>query len=305
MLPNLADDRVVGLTPGDVAALALDLAGHFPTPFPVEDAELPCHNMTDNLAERLTRADVNTERSSLQLCGRFSVVLNGHAVDAAMPGRRGRLLVAMLAVHRPHPVERDVLIDGLWPATAPDATAAALTVLLSRCRSVLGRDTLTGRSSIALHLPPGTSVDVERALEAVHDAESAAAQHQWTRAWPAALTAAFITRRRFLPEADAPWAGEWRHRLTLVQQRALTYYAEACLGIGGTELGGAERAARQLIQLEPINETGYRLLMRTQAAQGDIAAALITHDRLRSVLREELGVSPGPLTQQVLAQLLT
>jgi len=228
------------------------------------------------------------------------MVLNGRTVDAALPGRRGRLLVALLAVHRPYPVQRDTLIDGLWSSAGPDAGAAALTVLLSRCRSVLGRDTLVGRSSIALRLPPDAQIDVERALAAVHDAESAAAQHQWTRAWPAALTAAFITRRRFLPEADAPWAEEWRHRLTLVQQRALTYYAEACLA-----LGGAERASRQLIELAPINETGYRLLMRAQADQGDIAAALFTYERLRSVLREELGVAPGPLIQQLLSQLLS
>ena len=232
------------------------------------------------------------------------MVLNGRAVDAALPGRRGRLLIALLAVHRPYAVERDTLTDRLWPDSDPEAAAAALTVLLSRCRAVLGRDTLLGRSSVALRLPPQAQVDVERALEAVHDAESAVAQHQWIRAWPAALTAAFITRRRFLPEADAPWAEEWRHRLALVQQRSLSYYAEACLGLGGTEIGGAERAARHLIDLAPINETGYRLLMRAQADQGDIAAALITYERLRCVLREELGVAPGPLVQQLLGQLL-
>src|SRR5206468_6696556 len=174
--------------------------------------------------------------------------------------------------------------DGLWPATARDAAAAALTVLLSRCRSVMGRETLVGRSSVALRLPPGAQVDVERALEAVHDAESAVAQHQWIRAWPAALTASFITRRRFLPETDAPWADEWRQRLDLVQQRALAYYTEACLGIGGTEMGGAERTARRLIELAPISETGYRLLMRAQSDQGDVAAALVTYERLRTVL---------------------
>lgn len=260
--------------------------------------------MTGNLAERLTSTAVTTPHSTLQLCGRFSVVLNGRPVDTALPGRRGRLLVALLAVHRPYPVERDTLIDGIWPDTSRDAAAAALTVLLSKCRSVMGRDTLVGRSSVALRLPPGAQVDVERALEAVHDAESAVAQHQWTRAWPAALTAAFITRRRFLPEADTGWAEEWRQRLDLVQQRALTYYTEACLGIGGTETGGAERAARHLIELAPISETGYRLLMRAQADQGDIAAALVTYERLRTLLREELGVAPGPLIQQLLGQLL-
>jgi DNA-binding SARP family transcriptional activator len=34
------------------------------------------------------------------------------------------------------------------------------------------------------------------------------------------------------------------------------------------------------------------------------AAALTTYERLRSVLREELGVAPGPLIQRLFGQLL-
>jgi DNA-binding SARP family transcriptional activator len=40
------------------------------------------------------------------------------------------------------------------------------------------------------------------------------------------------------------------------------------------------------------------------ADQGDVPAALLTYDRLRCLLRDELGVGPGPLTQQLLGQLL-
>ena len=76
------------------------------------------------------------------------------------------------------------------------------------------------------------------------------------------------------------------------------------LGIGGAELGGAERAARQLIQLAPLAETGYRLLMRAQAEQGDIAAALGTYEQLRTALHEELAIAPGPQAQQLLTELL-
>jgi DNA-binding SARP family transcriptional activator len=54
----------------------------------------------------------------------------------------------------------------------------------------------------------------------------------------------------------------------------------------------------------PVGETGYRLLMRAQAEQGDVAAALCTYERLRSVLREELGVIPGPMVQDLHAHLL-
>jgi SARP family transcriptional regulator, regulator of embCAB operon len=242
--------------------------------------------------------------TQLQLCGRYSIVLDGREVDEALPGKRARMLVALLAVQRPYAVERDALLDMLWPDTPRDAAAAALTVLLSKCRSVMGRDTLVGRGAVALRLPPDANIDVERALAAVHEAESAVAQHQWARAWPAGLTALFITRRRFLPESDAPWAEEWRRRLELVHQRTLAYYAETCLGLGGCELGAAERSARRLIELDPLSETGYRLLMSAHAAQGDIAAALVTYERLRTTLNDELGVPPGPRVQELLGHLL-
>jgi SARP family transcriptional regulator, regulator of embCAB operon len=247
---------------------------------------------------------VTRQGTHLQLCGQFSIVLEGREREADLPGRRARVLVGLLATHHPYAVERDTLLEALSPNTPREAALASLTVLLSKCRAVLGRDALVGRSSVALRLPADADIDVQRALAAAHDAESAVAQHQWTRAWPAALTAMFISRRRFLPEVDAPWADEWRTRLDLLHQRTLGYYAEACLGIGGTELGAAERSARRLVELAPLSETGYRLLMRAQSEQGDVAAALITCERLRTILREELGVAPGPLIQKLLTQLL-
>jgi len=248
---------------------------------------------------------VTRQGTHLQLCGRFSVVLDGRECEADLPGRRARTLVGLLATRHPYAVERDALLEALCPDTPRDAAVASLTVLLSKCRAVLGRDVLVGRSSVALTLPADADIDVHRALAAAHEAESAVAQHQWTRAWPAALAAMFVTRRRFLPEVDAAWADEWRNRLELLHQRTLGYYAEACLGIGGPELGAAERCARRLVELAPLSETGYRLLMRAHANQGDIAAALVTYERLRATLREELGVAPGPVVQQLLTDLLS
>jgi DNA-binding SARP family transcriptional activator len=161
-----------------------------------------------------------------------------------------------------------------------------------------------GRSELLLTLPVDARVDVEDALAAVHEAQSAIALGDWRRAWGPALRAQFIARRRLLPEHDTPWLDSWRQRLEEVLDRALEAYAASCLGIGGTELPGAERAARTLIDHSPLRETGYALLMDAVAAQGNIAGAMQVYDRARTTLQEELGITPGPAIQQAHARLL-
>lgn len=91
----------------------------------------------------------------LQLCGRFSVVIEGRAREADLPGRRARALVGLLAARHPYAMERGALAEAIWPDTSREGAAASLTVLLSKTRAVLGRDVLAGRGAIALRLPTG------------------------------------------------------------------------------------------------------------------------------------------------------
>jgi SARP family transcriptional regulator, regulator of embCAB operon len=239
----------------------------------------------------------------IQLCGRFAVVVDGRSVESRLPGRRSRLLVAYLATHRAQPVERTVLLDTLWPEGSAGA-ASTLTVLLSKVRPLLAPAEIRGRRTLQLVLSANSVVDLEAGTTSLHSAESAVALPDWRRAWPAALTAQYVSRRRFLAEFEAPWIDEWRRQLDVIYERALACYAEACLGIGGTELPAAERAARRLVAHAPLAETGHQLLMRALAARGDAAAALAAYDQLRQLLRDELGVSPCPSTQALHAGLL-
>ena len=57
-----------------------------------------------------------------------------------------------------------------------------------------------------------------------------------------------------------------------------------------------ERAARNLIEAEPYRESGYALLMEALALQGNVAEGLLVFDRLRTLLRDELGTMPSAET---------
>ena len=240
----------------------------------------------------------------IQLCGQFAVMAGEQRIDAVLPGAASPLSVAYLAIRRRNVVSRDQVMAGLWPDGSASA-AATLTGLLSKVRAVLGHDVIRGRGQLQLALPPTAVVNTEAALVGLHQAESAVALGQFRRAWGHVLTAQFVAERPFLAEFDEPWVLAERARFDLVRQRALACYAEVCLGMGGTELPGAERAARELIRLSPLSEGGHRLLMRANAAVGDTAAALRTYELLRSLLADELGVDPDPHTQRLFHELLS
>jgi DNA-binding SARP family transcriptional activator len=241
----------------------------------------------------------------VQLCGRFVVELHGRRVESRLPGRQGRALFAYLVLQRPRSVGRDELIEALWAGDPPAGFASAVTVLLSKLRAAVGADVLCGRGSVHLALPPEARVDVEQALAALHRAESAVVQGDWSRAWGAALCAQYVTARPLLPDSDElPWLDSWRRNLDRALDGALEAYAVACLGLGGTELAGAERAARRLVEHNPLRENGYGLLMRALAARGRVAEALAVYEDARARLRDELGIPPGPGIHELHTNLL-
>ena len=239
----------------------------------------------------------------IQICGPLAIERDGQRLDSLLPGRQGRLLFTYLVINRHRQVPRDELAEALWREPDPAAVDARLNPVLSKLRRVFGPDSVDGRSTLRLRVP-GAWIDLEAAIEAIHRAESAIAQQDWTRAWGPALTALFVAERGFLPGEDAPWIDEIRHQLTELRLRALECYAAAGLGLGGTELAAAVRAGRQLIRLAPLRESGYRYLMEALAAQDNVAEALRVYGQLSDCLRDQLGVSPGPATRELYQRLL-
>jgi SARP family transcriptional regulator, regulator of embCAB operon len=246
----------------------------------------------------------STPPTRIQLCGPTVIERGGERLDCRLPGRQGRLLFAYLVLNRHRLTSRDELVEALWPRQLPSASEAGLNALISKLRKILGPGVLDGRSSVRLRLEEDARVDVEVATEAVHRAQSQVALGEWRRAWGPSLVALFVADREFLPGEDAPWIDEQRSELAEVRLWALEAYAAAALGTGGTELPAAVRAGRQLGRLVPLRESGYQLLMRALACEGNVAEALRVYTNLCEVLRSELGVSPCATTQVVYDKLL-
>ena len=240
----------------------------------------------------------------IQVCGRLTVTWNGRRVEHELRARQGRLLFAFLVVHRARPVHRDALIDALWDGRLPDGAEATLRSVLSRLRRTLGAGALTSGEAPRLVLGADAFVDLEAAAEGLHRAQAALAADDPVRAWAPARIALHTAERGFLPGADAAWIAEVRGRLEQLRLDALECVGDAGLAMGGGEREAAERSGRRLVELAPFRESGYRMLMRALAARGETAEALLVYERLRVLLRDELGAAPSAETQRVHAGLL-
>jgi SARP family transcriptional regulator, regulator of embCAB operon len=240
----------------------------------------------------------------IQVCGRLVVVWSGERVEQRLPSRQGRLLFAYLVLNRHRPRSRAALVDAVWPVEPPGTTDSALNALLSKLRGVLGREAIAGRDEPRLVLPPDAYVDLEAAAEHVHQAESATSMGDWHRAWAPARAALHTAERGFLEGHDAPWIDEVARSLEDLRLRALECVAAAGLGLGGPELAATERAARALIAASPLRESGYVHLMRALMARESFAEAMLVYDRLRTSLRDELGIAPSARVQALHAELL-
>ncbi len=222
--------------------------------------------------------------------------VDGAQLAGGLRGKQVPLLLAYLLLNRDRPIGREELIGALWPFKAPVSQDAALRTLLSRLRSALGGDRLVGRDELALDLPVPVWIDVEAAALAADRARQALERQDARAAWGLAQVPLNIAARGLLPGSQATWLEPRRRELEDIRLQALEIIGRAGLSLGRGQRTSVERAARSLIEAEPYRESGYVLLMQALAAEGNIAEGLRVFDRLRTLLRDELGTSPSPET---------
>lgn len=231
----------------------------------------------------------------LSLCGPLSVSIDKTVLTRKLPGKQGRLLLAILAYER-RPLTKNALIRTIWPSRAPTNPAADLAALLSKLKRVLGAEHICTKGEIRLSVPSDTWIDTEVAKEKLHTAESYLAQERWQDAWIASQVSSHILARVFLQGIDNSWSNLIRNDLGTLRERALSCLATTGLMIGGSELPTSERAARALIEINPYREESWRLLMRCLAALGNKAEAIWQYRKLEELLRNELDITPSKNT---------
>ena len=241
--------------------------------------------------------------TSIRLCGKLGVIIDGRDVTGELGGRQGRAVLACLLLRGAAGASRDELIDVLWPSRPPQSPARGLDVVVSRLRAALGPGVIVGRQHLTVQLEPG-AVDVEFARARLREAEQALAAGEVERARAAVDAAAETVAGPLLPGLEGEWIDDHRNRFEDVRVRLRRAGIEAGLGLGGPELDRVVGEASRLVEAEPASETAVGLLMRTLAARGDRSSALEAYEALRMRLRDELGTTPSPKLASLHAELL-
>jgi ATP/maltotriose-dependent transcriptional regulator MalT/DNA-binding SARP family transcriptional activator len=214
-------------------------------------------------------------------------------------------LVRFLLTQAERPVSEDLIFEALWPGLSASSARRSLQVSVSRIRAVLD--------------PPSVETSAiqsaERAYRLVLADRDVVDADEFLRAAAAALAERGEARAKLLTRARSLWGGEplaeerysdwaagYRERLTDRQISVLTALIELNEATDGPF--GTADAARELVDLDPLNEEGHRALMTAYARSGRRGHALRQFLECRRALVDALGVEPADATSRLQARIL-
>lgn len=210
--------------------------------------------------------------------------------------RQARLLLKVLAVMRGQPVSVDRLMEIIWGhGEVPANFTKQLSVTVSRARHVLGPDAIQRTEEGYRLLVEWLDLDELEALavEAHHRLSMGASRE----ALAAALAGLSLVRGPLLGDVPDDWCVIARTATERLVSDCRRIAAEAALAVGDS--ANVVTQAHLLLEADPYDEAGLRLLMAGYLADGRPASAIAAYGRARERLANDLGVDPNSATQAV------
>lgn len=213
----------------------------------------------------------------------------GAGIDVRGKGLRS--LLASLAIRANEVVSSDHLVETIWEDDPPENPRAALQVLVSRLRKLVGDAITTRDSGYVLRLSPD---DLDTAVfdRLVGEGRRIAAAGLHAEAVERFRSALRLWRSQTIEElADS--SGEDNHLASWLELRRRAedqlMESEILRGRHRDVLSEFER----LVEAEPFREQRWALLMLALYRSGRQAEALAAYKRLALFLGEELGIEPS------------
>ncbi len=241
-----------------------------------------------------------------ELLGGFRVKRAGWQLDdAAWKRPMAARVVRFLLTRGTGAVPEDDLFEAFWSDRPADAARQHLAVAVSRARKVLdlpgaGSSAIEARErTYRLRMGEHDSLDCAE-FEAA--ATAALADHGGGRRTSLARAAELWTGELAPEDRYAAWSFAWRERLVDTYAHVLGALIRSCDQAG--DHPAAIRAARSLLDVDPLNERAHRDLMVAYARTGRTSYALRQYLECRRALVVELGVEPSAETSRLQARIL-
>ncbi len=210
--------------------------------------------------------------------------------------RKAEALLSYLVLN-PKPQPRDVLADLLWDDRTQQQAMSNLRRELSELRKKLAPYLRIERDSVTFDSAAGLWVDAHVLKESIHKFKSAPSPDLAIQLakdldiYSGPLLAGFYVREasRFddwlFTERE-----HWHHLITETLEKLVTFCRNNHCLTDAIPIG------RRLIQLDPLVESGYQLLMQINAQLGKRNEALEIFKSCKEILFTELGVEPDAET---------
>ncbi len=231
--------------------------------------------------------------------------------DSVWKTQKNKALFKILLTSRDHALNKEQLMEWLWPEMAPEAAGRNLRVAISQVRRALepglqrgsqSHFLLTTESGYAWNTQAGYWLDAAE-FEALSSQFSVDAKTEDSeRRISDAERATALYRGDYLEEDRyADWATAERERLREIYFALLTEMAET-----HARQGRYQRAislCREVLAADRCRESVWGQLMLYHYHAGDQALALRAYEECQQTLMDELGVEPLPETNALADQI--
>ncbi|GIJ58473.1 SARP family transcriptional regulator [Virgisporangium aurantiacum] len=242
------------------------------------------------------------------------------AIEASVDGRpvplaatKVRALLAVLACRRDQPLDRDWLVDAMWPVDPPHSARQTLAHYVWRLRRLLADEA----GQVIRSVPDGYRLAV-----GADDVDAAVFERRAAAGRAAAVAGDVASAIDELSAALALWRGpalagvlsvpvlaEAAQALDKRRWDVTEAWAELCLE---AEAGDADAgrgndlvpALEHVVAVDPYRERAWRLLLLALARAGRRPEALAAYRRMWRTFTDGLGIEPGTAVRDVHARLL-
>ncbi len=248
--------------------------------------------------------NLNGDRDSARLHVLGAVAVSNDGALRSVRGQQGEVLSALIAAY-PAAVRTEALFEAIWPGEAPKSAKSGLGVVVHRLRARIAAPTNpieNDGGAYRLALPP-TVFDHTGFLSAAAAAQAALDSGQPNAAADQLSSALQLWRGPAVDPFAAlplvqPFAAHLEQRRNEAEELLLGALLEA------DRNDDAATQATLFVEREPYRERRWELLMTALYRSDRQAEALQAAQRVRQILREDLGIEPSKTLRKLEADIL-